>query len=148
MLQGAAEGDRDLNGTGPRAARPNCLEIYKESVTVALDTGDALGIEGGQVVVFDAEGNIPDDLVVKYFIDRFPNRNQEWTSADGLWVAINIPPGDWFINAFVADGAGGHKLMGSTSVKVFADSINISSVYLSYGNGISYPDDCFSALEE
>ncbi len=41
---------------------------------------DTEPVEDVQLVVFDGEGNIPDDVVVKYF----PNRNQEWTSQDGL----------------------------------------------------------------
>ena len=36
-------------------------------------------VEGAQVVAVDASGNIPDTLVVKYFVDDFPNRDQEWT---------------------------------------------------------------------
>ena len=40
---------------------------------------------------------------------------------------------------YVADGNGGHLLMAQSPVKVFADSINISSVYTSFGDGVRYP---------
>ena len=92
----------------------------------------------------DASGNIPDTLVVKYFVDDFPNRDQEWTSADGLFVMVNVPTGDWSLEAYTADGAGGHLLMGATNVNVIADSINSSSVYIGYGDGISYPSSCLT----
>jgi hypothetical protein len=101
-------------------------------------------IEGAQVIVTDASGNIAGASVVKYFVDDFPNRNQEYTSADGLWVAINVPPGTWNVEMYVADGAGGHLLMGSTVVEVVADSINISNIYAGYGEGVKLPDGCFA----
>lgn len=100
-------------------------------------------IEGAQVVVTDASGNIPSSSVVKYFVDDFPNRNQAYTSADGLWVAVNVPPGTWNVEMYIADGAGGHLLMGSTVVEVAADSINISNIYTAYGTGVKLPSGCF-----
>jgi hypothetical protein len=108
----------------------------------AYDCADDESLEGAQVVVKDADGNIPDDLVVRYFYDDFPNRNQEYTSADGLWVAINVPVGDWSVEAYVADGAGGHTQVGASQVYVYADSINISSIYTGYGDGVRYPASC------
>ncbi|MGC6508364.1 MAG: hypothetical protein ACON4U_08090 [Myxococcota bacterium] len=102
--------------------------------------GDAYS--GAQVVVRDADGNIPESLVVKYFVDDFPNRNQEWTSDDGLFVAINVPEGDWVIETWVSDEAGGHILMGEAPVQVYADSINLSNVYVGYNTALSFPDSC------
>ena len=102
--------------------------------------GNAL--EFAQVVVTDTEGNIPESQVVRYFVENFPSRTQEWTSEDGLFIAINIPEGDWLVNMYVSDGAGGHLLMAQSPVKVFADSINISSAYTSFGDGVRYPDSC------
>jgi hypothetical protein len=98
--------------------------------------------QGAQVVVRDADGNIPESLVVKYFVDDFPNRNQEWTSEDGLWVAVNVPEGDWFVDAYVSDGAGGHVVKGTAVISVFADSINISNIHTGIGDGIKYPESC------
>lgn len=99
-------------------------------------------IEGAQVVVRDADGNIPSSLVVKYFYEEFPNREQPYTSADGLWVAINVPTGDWNVEMYVSDGAGGFKEMGATTLTVVADSINISSIYTGIGDGVKYHDSC------
>ena len=68
-------------------------------------------LEFAQIVVTDANGNIPESEVVRYFVDSFPSRLQEWTSEDGLFVVVNIPEGDWTVNMYVADGNGGHLLM-------------------------------------
>jgi hypothetical protein len=100
-------------------------------------------IEGAQVIVKDiSTGAIADGVVVKYFVDDFPNRNQPYTSADGLWVAINIPVGSWLVEMWVSDFAGGHVLMGGTVMDVIADSINISSIFTGFGSGVKYPDSC------
>lgn len=102
--------------------------------------GDAAS--GAQVIVRDSAGNIPEGIVVKYFRQEFPNREQEWTSEDGLWVIVNVPVGDWDVEAYITDGADGHQLMGASQVTVAADSINISSVYVGYGDGVVYPESC------
>ena len=101
-------------------------------------------LEFAQIIVTDANGNVPESEVVRYFVDNFPSRLQEWTSEDGLFVVVNIPQGDWLVNMYVSDGAGGHLLMAQSPVKVFADSINISSVYTSIGNGVHYPSSCLA----
>jgi hypothetical protein len=103
---------------------------------------------GAQVLVRGADGTIPSGIVSKYFRDEFPNRDQEWTSDDGLWVIINVPVGDWEVEMYTADGSGGHILMGTTSVAVVADSINISSAYAGYGDGVVYPESCLADAEK
>lgn len=108
---------------------------------------DGEPLEFAQIVVTDADGNIPESEVVRYFVDSFPSRIQEWTSEDGLFVVVNIPEGDWTVNMYVSDGAGGHLLMAQSPVKVFADSINISSVYTSFGDGVRYPSSCLASAE-
>jgi hypothetical protein len=103
--------------------------------------GDA--IENAQVVVKDANGEIPEALVVNYFVDSFPNRDQEWTSADGLWVAANVPEGDLTVELYIYNGSG-HDLIGITTVPSVADTINISNVYEGFGDGVKYPDGCLA----
>jgi hypothetical protein len=102
-------------------------------------------LEGLQVLIESASGNIPADVVAKYFIDDFPNRNQPYTSADGLWILMDVPVGDWLVKGYVADGLGGHTLIASTELKVLADSINISSIYAGILDGIKMPEDCLTA---
>jgi hypothetical protein len=94
-----------------------------------------------QVVVVDAEGGIPESLVVKYFVEEWPNRDQPATSADGLWVAMNVPPGSWEVQAWgVVDGT--LSLLGATALDTFVDSINISNIYTGLGDGVKYPANC------
>ena len=102
-------------------------------------------LEGLQVMIEGASGNIPESVVAKYFRDDFPNRNQPYTSDDGLWILMDVPTGDWFVKGYVADGLGGHTLVAQTELKVLADSINISSIYSGIEDGVKMPDDCLTA---
>lgn len=102
--------------------------------------GDA---EKAQVVVRGADGSIPQSLIVKYFVDRFPNRDQPHTSPDGLWVAVNVPPGEWTVEMWAMRG-GTLTLTGATIVQSYADSINISNIHAGYGDGVKYPPECLS----
>jgi hypothetical protein len=101
-------------------------------------------LQGLQVMIEDASGNIPSDVVAKYFIDDFPNRNQPYTSEDGLWILMDVPTGDWIVKGYVADGLGGHTMIARTELKVLADSINISSIYAGISDGVKMPEDCLS----
>jgi hypothetical protein len=98
-------------------------------------------VEGVQVIVYDADGNIPENLVVKYFVEDFPDRKQKYTSADGLWVAVNVPPGPLRVEMWGwVDGA--RKLLGASELVSYPDSINIANVFAGYGSGVKYPDTC------
>jgi hypothetical protein len=102
-------------------------------------------IEGVQVMIEGASGNIPESVVAKYFRDDFPNRNQPYTSDDGLWILMDVPTGDWIVKGYVADGLGGHTLVAQTELKVLADSINISSIHAGISDGVKMPPDCLTA---
>ena len=102
-------------------------------------------IEGLQVVIDDGNGNIPDGVVAKYFIDEFPNRAQSYTSADGLWILMDVPVGNWVVSGYVADGMGGHSLVAQTVLDVLADSINISSIHTGVSDGVKMPAECLTA---
>lgn len=98
-------------------------------------------VVGAQVIVRDEDGNIPEGLVVKYFIEDFPDRDQHWTSPDGLWIAINVPPGRLRVEMWGLVG-GELQLLGATWVQSYADSINIGNIFGGYGEGVKYPDSC------
>ncbi|HCH61249.1 MAG: hypothetical protein CL927_10930 [Deltaproteobacteria bacterium] len=100
-------------------------------------------VTGAQVVVSNDAGNLSGNTVVKYFVENFPTRDQPETSEDGLWVAVNIPPGEWNIDAYVSDGAGSHILMGRTRVTIYADSINIGNISVGY-DSVKFPDNCLA----
>ena len=93
--------------------------------------------------MYDEDGNIPDTLTVNYFTDAFPDRDQLWTSADGLWVAANVPPGNLRAEMWgLVDGQ--LRLLGATLLFSESDSINISNIFTGYGDGVKFPDSCLS----
>lgn len=100
-------------------------------------------IENAQVIVRDSAGNIPEGLIVKYFVDKFPNRDQPDTSPDGLWVAINIPEGTYTVEMWTVRG-GTLVESGATVVQSYPDSINISNIFAGYGDGVKFPTECLA----
>jgi hypothetical protein len=107
----------------------------------AYDVTGVGKIEGAQIIVYDAAGDIVTDAHVKYFVDEFPNRGQEHTSEDGLWVAINIPPGALRVEMWgVVDGTLG--LLGATQIQSYADTINLGNIYAGNGTGVFIDDSC------
>ena len=116
--------------------------VRDAAISSAIDTGK---IEGAQVIVYDENGEIPDTLSVNYFTDEFPDRDQKWTSADGLWVAANVPAGNLRIEMW-GQVNGELTLLGATSLFSEADSINISNVFAGYGDGVKYPYACEEAM--
>lgn len=108
------------------------------------DNGDGGQIEGAQVIVYDADGNIPDSLQVNYFTESFPDRDQPHTSADGLWVAANVPAGDLRVEMW-GNVDGTLTLLGASELSSEADSINITNLFTGYGDGVKYPAACGSS---
>ena len=106
--------------------------------------GDGDPVEFAQVIVRPAEGgDYYPSQEVRYFREEFPNRDQEWTSEDGLWVAVNIPPGRVTVEMWTWDGSE-HVLAGTVDLDVVADSINIANVFTGYEGGVVYPESCLS----
>ena len=125
---------------------PNLAIIAGTAYDVARDAGlssdiDDGKIEGVQVIVYDDKGNIPPALTVNYFTESFPDRDQKWTSADGLWVAANVPDGLLTVEMW-GQYEGELKLLGATQMLSEPDSINISNIFAGYNDGVKYPDDC------
>ncbi|MBW2254275.1 MAG: hypothetical protein JRI25_06715 [Deltaproteobacteria bacterium] len=120
------------------------ISVDPEASIIAGTLYDCNGdpVERGEVRVVDGSGEEPDGAIVKYFVQNFPNRDQPYTSADGLWVAINVPVGTWTVEGHVSDGAGGRDVIGATVLQTYADSINISNIHTGFGEGIRYPDAC------
>ena len=98
-------------------------------------------IQNAQVVV-KIDGQIADGVVIKYFVDEFPNRDQPATSPDGLWIAINVPPGLVTVEMYGVVGGGAPQLLGTTQLPSRADSINIANIYYGIDGGVKYPSEC------
>lgn len=105
---------------------------------------DDVEVEHAEVVVRNADGTIPATLRVKYFVNKFPNRDQPDTSPDGLWVAVNVPPGVVTVEAYTWNGTE-HVIQGKTVVRSFPDSINIGNIYAGFDTGVKYPAECLLA---
>ncbi len=105
-------------------------------------------IEGAQVIVRDADGNYPEEQEIRYFVNDFPNRDQPTTSADGLWLAVNVPPGRVTVELWaVTDDSGEPQIVGETELDIFPDSINISNIFTGFGDGVRLPESCLSACD-
>ena len=103
-------------------------------------------IEGAQVIVRDTDGNYPESQVVRYFERDFPVRDRTTTSADGLWVILNVNEGRGNVVELygVLEAGEAPVLLATSPVDVFADSLNISSTSFGYGDGVVYPPACLS----
>jgi hypothetical protein len=102
-------------------------------------------VQGGQVkVVSAADGSVPDGIAIHYFSEGFPTRDQPVISDDGLWLAANVPAGDWEIQLWGLQG-GEEVHLGSTKLTTVADNINIANIYSGYGDGVRLPDSCLVA---
>lgn len=101
------------------------------------------GIQNAQVYIHDANGNPPADVQIRYFANGLPNSDQPYTNDDGLWSAVNVPVGQWIVEMWGFDGTQ-LVLLGSTSLDIQADSVNISNIYTGIDDGIYYPASCLS----
>jgi len=113
----------------------------------AYDCGEN-PVEFIQVLARDSSGEIIEGQVVKYFRQDFPNRDQYWTSADGLWVIINLPPDTVTVEMYGLNDNGDHDMLGSVVLEVVGDSINIANAFYGYNGGVVYPESCTSACTE
>lgn len=66
---------------------------------------------------------------VRYFVDEFPAREPDVTTEDGLWVAINIEPGDQDVVLRGRLEEGGPLVeLGRREVQIIADSIVVANL--------------------
>ena len=105
-----------------------------------LSDVEAGKVQNVEVVVRDLDGNKVEGVYVRYFVEKFPDRDQQHTSADGLWTAINVPPGTFRLEMWGLIG-GEERILGSTILQTQADSINIANIFGGY-SGVKYPDGC------
>ena len=110
--------------------------------------GDA--VENAQIFVHDAGGDGASDMEVYYFDDdTLPaaHDDQPDSSDNGLWVAINVPPGEWTADAWGWDG-GEYVLLGSTPLLATAGAATILEIVAGQDDGIDWPASCTDACGE
>lgn len=103
---------------------------------------------GAQVVVKDADGVIPGSLAMGYTSGGIPSRTLTATSDDGVWIAMNVPPGTYTAEMYVSDGAGGQTLVSTAVVEAFATSVSIASTHYGRTTGYNLPDSCLLCMAE
>jgi len=106
-------------------------------------------VENGQVLIKDENGDKADNVYIRYFKDELPDRDQPWTSDDGIFGAIDVPPGSWTMELWgvldddmpecPTEEVDGRCLVASSNVFVIPDSINIANAMLK-----PYPDACYA----
>ena len=100
-----------------------------------------------QVLIHDADGNIPQTADIFYFDDYdLPTSHQNASDVNplnGLWVAVNVPVGTWIVEMKGFNGTT-YDLLGSTVLEIKAGSVNISNIYAGKDDGISYPASCLA----
>lgn len=99
-------------------------------------------VENAQVLPRNADGEIPSTMSVGYTLDGYPNRNENSTTTDGVWIAMNVPAGEYTIEVYVADGAGGQRMVGSVPAQAFVSSVSIAVVYAGREDGLDIPSSC------
>lgn len=113
----------------------------------ARDCNDDV-LVGAQVLVKDASGAIPGSLAMGYTSGGVPSRSLTATSDDGVWIAMNVPPGTYTAEMYVSDGAGGHTLVSTTVVDAYATSVSIASTHYGRTTGFNLPGSCSSCTAE
>lgn len=103
-------------------------------------------IQHAQVFIHDADGNIPADLAVRYFANGLPNSDQPDSNDDGLWSAINVPPGEWIVEMWVYNGTE-LQMLGSTHLTMMPDSVVVSNIYTGIDGGVYLPASCLEVCE-
>ena len=109
--------------------------------------GESEYFGNAQVLIRDADGNIPQTADIFYFDDfDLPTSHDnaaQVNPVNGLWVAVNVPVGTWIVEMKGYNGTD-YDLLGSTLLEIRAGSVNISNIYAGKTDGISYPASCLA----
>ena len=103
-------------------------------------------LANAQVVIRDAECNVPATAFFGYFTAQLPDVFRGATSDDGVFAIFNVPPGIYTVDMFLrTDGSAEgneHVLAASSTVDIRADSISISDLFVGDEDGVHYPASC------
>jgi len=107
--------------------------------------GEGRPAENVQILLKDDQGRYHATARVHYFQEEFPSTDQPTTSADGLWMALEVPAGEVTVEMWgiLTDG-GEPQLLGSTRADVLADGITITDVYLGDDDGVKLDASCLA----
>lgn len=145
--------NEDVNSVSDATANiiPSIIGVAWDESATGIIAGTAFdcnedGIGHAQIFIHDSAGNAPESGTVYYFDSNdLPTdlETQSDTNPDnGLWVAMNVSPGDWTIEMWVYNGSD-YELLGSTQVTTKTGAVNISNIYTGHSDGIAYPSSCY-----
>ena len=110
---------------------------------------DGEAVEGAQVLVVDSNGNKADDVYIRYFVEELPDRDQPYTSEDGIFGGIDVPPGQWTMQIWGVldasmpecpeDEVDGRCKLAEAEVFVVPNSVNIANAEM-----VPYPASCYT----
>jgi hypothetical protein len=104
---------------------------------------DRTPVAGAQVILRAEDGTYPGGQIIHYFLEEFPARETTETSADGLFLLINVPPGAYTIEAYaVLTPGGAPELIAKTPLRLYAGSLTVADVYSGDDDGVVLPDSC------
>jgi hypothetical protein len=105
-------------------------------------------IENAQVYIHDADGRAP-TVTDAFYIGESglpsPRSVQAATSSGGQYLLLNVPPGEWTVEAWGWDG--GYVQLGEASVEVQGDAAYIVDLHTGLDDGVRYPDSCLDTCE-
>jgi hypothetical protein len=102
--------------------------------------GDA-AVDRVQVIVRDADCQVPEGFAAGYTTNRVPDAFLASTSEEGFFFAMNIPPGDWTLEGYVPDGDS-FRLIAAAPIAIAADEITLADLALGRDDGLVVPPAC------
>ena len=143
----------DINSVSEVTANlvPGMIGVAQDEA-LAMVAGQVVGCDGdpvGDVQLYPRGSGGPQDAFVYYFRRSLPQATDDQPATnrdDGLFVALNLPPGRWAFEVWGWDGAA-HTLLGTAELDAFAGSMTLTNVYVGHDDGVSYPASCLSTCE-
>lgn len=102
---------------------------------------DYEALENLQVLVRDADCQVPDGSLVGYTTNELPDPGARATTPDGFFFGMNVPPGDWVLEMYRAVGDG-FELVGAAPATVEPDGVTLVDIFVGRDDGQVMPMEC------
>jgi hypothetical protein len=96
-----------------------------------------------QILLRDANCRVPEGSLVGYTASELPAPGERATTTDGFFFVMNVPPGQYTLEAYRITGDG-HELIGSAPAIVEADGVGLVDVFIGRDDGQVMPEECLS----
>lgn len=102
---------------------------------------DGLPVANVQVILFDEACARGGEGQTWYARNNLPSPTATATDDDGEFYVIGLTPGDWFVEAWGADG-GAARVLARAPLRVERDAFHGLSLYVGVADGAWMPDTC------